>query len=129
MTVLESASPPKPRFISLHISRWARAAAIGICVALGILLNQFDDCAGLGGMVESAGWPLWFLRYDGNTGTTTLVLHGLLVDLAVWAGILVGIWYGTAGAAEKQTTRGQDAEPTPGHGPTPNTGMGALHFR
>ena len=122
MTAAEPDSAPRPRSASSRTPRWARAAAIGACIVLVALLNQFDDCAGYGGLVESAGWPLRFLVHDGTIGATRLVAHGLLLDLFVWAGIIFGVWYATGKHAGKRASGETNERPS---GTAPGLGAGA----
>ena len=114
MTELKDDTSPRLRAKRPVLRWWLRAAVIVASIAVIVSLNSVVDCAGLMGAVESTGRPLTFLVYDRNTNATTFVAHGVLVDLAVWSGIVLGIWYCMARVAERKPLHGHHAGPTQG---------------
>jgi hypothetical protein len=59
-------------------------------------------------MIDRAGWPATFIVHSAWDQRTSVVPHALVLDLAVWAGIVLAVWYTTGKLGGSKTVKGED---------------------
>ncbi|MHC4503497.1 MAG: hypothetical protein ACYTFI_09350 [Planctomycetota bacterium] len=87
------------------LSPWSRVALTGLSVLFIVLPNLVTTSSAF---IDRTGWPFTFVLYSGWTGETSLVIHGLVLDVAIWAGIVLTVWYAAGRHTERKATRRSD---------------------
>jgi len=98
----------QPQMASPHrraLSPWSRAALTGLSVLLIVSKNLVTISSAF---IDRTGWPFTFILGNGLTGETSLVVHALVLDVAIWAGIVFAVWYAAGRHTERKATRRSD---------------------